>query len=256
MIHPTAIIDPAARIAEDAEISAYAVIGADVVIGSGTWIGPHAVIQGPTTIGSDNKIYQFTSIGEAPQDKKFNHERTEMIIGDRNVIREFCTFNRGTAQDLGKTVLGNDNWIMAYVHLAHDCVVGNHTVFANGATLAGHVIIDDHVILGGFTLVHQFCRVGKYAFTGMGTAVGKDIPPYVMSMGSPAAPRGINREGLKRHNFSGEQISRIKDSYRILYRSDRSFQEAIDKLSLDYSEQQDIQEMISFLQGSERGIIR
>lgn len=256
MIHSTAVIDPSAHIADDAEISAYVVIGADVTIGSGTWVGPHVVIQGPTTIGKDNKIYQFCSIGEMPQDKKYNGEKTELIIGDRNIIREFCTFNRGTAQDLGKTVLGDDNWIMAYVHLAHDCVVGNHTIFANGTTLAGHVTIDDYVILGGFSLIHQFCHIGKYAFTGMGTAVGKDIPPYVMSMGAPAVPRGINREGLKRHQFSTESISRIKDAYRILYRSDRSFKEAIEKLEHEYGEADEIMELISFCNKSERGVIR
>jgi len=259
-IHPTAIIDPSADIAEGVEISPYVIIGADVSIGTGTWIGPHTVIQGPTTIGQDNKFFQFSSIGEVPQDKKFDdttdRDKTELIIGDRNVIREFCTFNRGTSQDLGKTVLGDDNWIMAYVHLAHDCIVGNHTIFANGTTLAGHVTIDDHVILGGFSLIHQFCHIGKYAFTGMGTAVGKDIPPYVMAMGAPAAPRGINREGLKRHEYSKESIGRIKDAYRILYRSDRSFKEAISKLKDTYIDIPEIDELITFCEKTERGIIR
>ncbi len=256
MIHPTAVIDPSAELADDVEISPYVVIGANVSIGSGTWIGPHTVIQGPTTIGCDNKIYQFSSIGEVPQDKKYNNEDTRLIIGDRNVIREFCTFNRGTSQDIGKTVLGNDNWIMAYVHLAHDCIVGDHTIFANGTTLAGHVTIEDHVILGGFSLIHQFCNIGKYAFTGMGTSVGKDIPPYVMAMGAPAIPRGINREGLKRHQFSKENISRIKEAYRILYRSELAFKDAVAKLKQEYSDFDEIKELINFCDESQRGIIR
>ena len=256
MIHPTAVIDPSAELADDVEISPYVVIGANVSIGSGTWIGSHTVIQGPTTIGCDNKIYQFSSIGEVPQDKKYNNEDTRLIIGDRNVIREFCTFNRGTSQDIGKTVLGNDNWIMAYVHLAHDCIVGDHTIFANGTTLAGHVTIEDHVILGGFSLIHQFCNIGKYAFTGMGTSVGKDIPPYVMAMGAPAIPRGINREGLKRHQFSKENISRIKEAYRILYRSELAFKDAVAKLKQEYSDFDEIKELINFCDESQRGIIR
>ena len=256
MIHPTAVIDPSADLAEDVEISAYVVIGAKVSIGSGTWVGPHTVINGPTRIGCDNKIFQFCSIGEVPQDKKYKDEDTQLIIGDRNVIREFCTFNRGTAQDIGKTVLGNDNWIMAYVHLAHDCIVGDHTVFANGTTLAGHVIIDDYVTLGGFSLVHQFCRIGKYAFTGMGTAVGKDIPPYVMAMGAPAIPRGINREGLKRHQYNKESISRIKEAYRALYRSELTFIEAVKKLKKAYSDREEIMDLVSFCEASQRGIIR
>ncbi len=256
MIHPTAVIDSSAELADDVEISPYVIIGPKVTIGSGTWIGPHVVIQGPTTIGCDNKIYQFSSIGEVPQDKKYDNEDTQLIIGDRNVIREFCTFNRGTSQDIGKTVLGNDNWIMAYVHLAHDCIVGNHTIFANGTTLAGHVIIDDYVILGGFSLIHQFCHIGKYAFTGMGTAVGKDIPPYVMAMGAPAIPRGINREGLKRHQYDKESISRIKEAYRILYRSDLAFKEAVTKLKQEYADFEEIQELINFCDTSKRGIIR
>ena len=179
-----------------------------------------------------------------------------MIIGDRNVIREFCTLNRGTTQDIGKTVLGNDNWIMAYVHLAHDCVIGNHTIFANGTTLAGHVTIDDYVTLGGFTLVHQFCHVGKHGFTGMGTAVGKDIPPYVMAMGTPAIPRGINRVGLKRHDYSKESISHIKEAYRILYRSDLTFKEALDKIKEKYTHIDEVTDLIKFCDNTERGIIR
>ncbi|MGV6810531.1 MAG: acyl-ACP--UDP-N-acetylglucosamine O-acyltransferase [bacterium] len=257
-IHPTAIIHPTAEIAPDVEIAPYVTIGADVHIGSGTWIGAHTVIEGPTWIGQDNRIFQFNSLGAIPQDKKYRNEPTELIIGDRNVIREYCTFNRGTVQDIGKTVLGSDNWIMAYVHLAHDCVVGNHTIFANGATLAGHVQVHDYAILGGFTLVHQFCRVGHYAFTGMGTAVGKDIPPYVMSTGAPAIPRGINTEGLKRHHFSSERIQQIKEAYRVLYRSDLSYNEALKTLADEpvYQQNPDIQQLLAFCKSSQRGLIR
>lgn len=257
MIHPTAIIDPSAQIADDVDISPYVVIGADVQIGSGTWVGPHAVIQGPTKIGNDNKIFQFSSIGEMPQDKKYaDGDDTQLIIGDRNVIREFCTFNRGTAQDIGKTVLGDDNWIMAYVHLAHDCIIGNHTIFANGATLAGHVTIEDYVILGGFSLIHQFCHIGRYAFTGMGTSVAKDIPPYVMAMGAPASPRGINREGLKRHGFTADEISQIKEGYRALYRSGMGFNEALEHIKQTELRTERLDYLVEFCQRSERGIIR
>ena len=256
MIHPTAIIHPKAELADDVEVSAYSIIGENVQIDSGTWIGSHVVINGPTRIGKDNRIFQFNSLGEMPQDKKYNGEATELIIGDRNVIREYCTFNRGTVQDIGKTVLGNDNWIMAYVHLAHDCIVGNNTIFANGATLAGHVIIDDYAILGGFSLIHQFCHIGKYAFTGMGTAVGRDVPPYVMVYGEPGVPRGVNREGLKRHGFSADSIKRIKEAYRILYRSKLTYNEALDRLQSELSEHEEIQRFIQFCKDSDRGIIR
>lgn len=255
-IHPTAIIHPNAEIADDVTISPYVVIGEHVSIDSGTWIGSHTVIQGPTRIGKDNRIFQFNSIGEVPQDKKYRDEPTEFIIGDRNVIREYCTFNRGTVQDIGKTVLGDDNWIMAYVHLAHDCVVGNNTIFANGTTLAGHVAIDDYAILGGFTLVHQFCRVGQYAFTGMGTAIGKDVPPYTMAFGAPAEPRGINKEGLKRNGFDSDSRQRIKEAYRILYRSDLIYKDALAKLENEWGEYADIQRLIEFCKSSERGLIR
>jgi len=256
LIHPTAIIHPTAELADTVEVEAYSIIGANVRIDSGTWIGSHVVIQGPTHIGKDNRIFQFNSLGAMPQDKKYKGEATELIIGDRNIIREYCTFNRGTVQDIGKTVLGNDNWIMAYVHLAHDCVVGNHTIFANGATLAGHVTIDDYVILGGFSLIHQFCHIGQYAFTGMGTAIGRDIPPYVMAYGEPGVPRGINREGLKRHGFDAERIRTIKDAYRILYRSKLTYQAALSHLETDLSQHDDIQLLIDFCHKSQRGIIR
>lgn len=257
-IHPTAIIHPNAIIAPDVEISPYVTIGADVHIDSGTWIGAHTVIEGPTRIGKDNRIFQFNSLGAIPQDKKYRNEPTELIIGDRNVIREYCTFNRGTVQDLGKTVLGDDNWMMAYVHLAHDCTVGNHTIFANGATLAGHVHIYDYAILGGFTLVHQFCRVGEYAFTGMGSAVAKDIPPYVIATGAPASPRGINAEGLRRNHFTHEQIQQIKDAYRVLYRSDLSYADVLKTFENEplYQQNQDVQHLLAFCKNSQRGLIR
>jgi len=259
-IHPTAIIDPKAELADDVEVSPYAIIGADVKIDSGTWIGPHTVIEGPTTIGKENRIFQFASVGAEPQDKKYKGEPTTLSIGDRNVIRESVTINRGTSQDIGKTVIGDDNWIMAYVHIAHDCIVGNNTIFANNATLAGHVTIHDYAILGGFTLVHQFCHVGEYSFTGMGTALGKDLPPFVMAFGAPAIPRGINNEGLKRHGFDEETRKQIKNAYRTLYRQDLPFKEAIATLKTQSQApaNETIKIMADFCERSQsaRGIIR
>lgn len=257
-IHPTAVISSRAEIADDVEISPYSIIGADVKIDSGTWIGPHVVIDGPTVIGKENRIFQFSSVGAEPQDKKYKGEATTLTIGDRNVIRESCTINRGTSQDIGKTEIGDDNWIMAYVHIAHDCIVGNNTIFANNATLAGHVTIHDYAILGGFTLVHQFCHVGEYSFTGMGTSLGKDLPPFVMAFGAPGIPRGINNEGIKRHGFDDVTRSNIKKAYRTLYRSELPFQDAIDKLLLDADTDKNIQIMTDFCQRSQsgRGIIR
>lgn len=256
MIHPTAVIDGAAQLAEGVEVGAYSIIGPQVSIGRGTRIGPHVVIEGPTRIGEDNHIYQFASIGAAPQDKKFDGEFTELIIGDRNVIREFCTFNRGTAQDKGKTLMGDDNWIMAYVHIAHDCIIRNHTVFANNVTLAGHVEIRDAVILGGFTLVHQFCVVGEHAFTGMGASLSKDLPPFVMAAGAPAVPRKINAEGLRRHHYSEEGIQRIKEMYRLLYRKQLTLQEALAEIQARYGEFADARLMLDFCQQSRRGLAR
>jgi len=257
-IHATAIVDSKAEIADDVEISPYAVIGANVKIDSGTWVGPHAVIEGPTTIGKDNRIFQFASVGAEPQDKKYKGEPTTLEIGDRNLIRESVTINRGTTQDIGKTVIGSDNWIMAYVHIAHDCVVGNNTIFANNATLAGHVTIHDYALLGGFTLVHQFCHIGKYAMTGMGTSLGKDLPPYITAYGAPGIPRGFNAEGLKRNGFSDEQRKRVKEAYRTLYRKDLPLNEAID--ILQSSPDENIKLMAEFClrsQGEQgRGIIR
>jgi UDP-N-acetylglucosamine acyltransferase len=256
LIHPTAIVHPSAQLADGVEVGAYSIIGADVSIGRDTRIGSHVVVDGPTRIGVENQIYPFASVGAAPQDKKFNGEPTELIIGDRNVIRECCTLNRGTVQDKGKTVLGNDNWIMAYVHIAHDCIIGNNTIFANNATLAGHVEIRDWVILGGFTLVHQFCTLGDHAFTGMGSAISKDVPPYTMATGAPAEPRSINLEGLKRRGFSTEAIHRIKEAHRILYRHNLTTQEALAKIDVDYGEFAEIRLLLDFCHNSQRGLIR
>lgn len=255
MIHPQAAVDPRAELADDVSVGAFAVIGADVQIDSGTTVGPHAVIEGPTRIGKDNRIYQFVSLGTAPQDKKYRGEATELIIGDRNLIREYCTFNRGTVQDLGYTKIGDDNWIMAYVHLAHDCLVGNHTIFANGATLAGHVMIEDYAILGGFSLIHQFVRVGAYAFTGMGSAVSRDVPPYVTASGNLAKPHGLNAEGLRRNGFDDEQIARLRRAYKTLYRAGLRLEEAVDALREDV-DHPEIDHLLRFLESSKRSIIR
>jgi UDP-N-acetylglucosamine acyltransferase len=255
MIHPQAAVDPRAELADDVTVGPFAVIGADVRIDSGTTVGPHAVIEGPTRIGKNNRIYQFVSLGTAPQDKKYKGERTELIIGDRNLIREYCTFNRGTVQDLGHTKIGDDNWIMAYVHLAHDCVVGNHTTFSNGATLAGHVTIEDYATLGGFSLIHQFVRVGAYAFTGMGSAVSRDVPPYVMASGNLAEPHGLNTEGLRRNSFDAAQISRLRRAYKTLYRSGLRLDEALDALRSEV-EHPEINRLLHFLESSKRSIIR
>jgi len=219
LIDSRAIIDPSAKIADGVTIEPFAVIGADVEIGAGSCVCSHAVVKGPTRIGKNNKIYSFAAVGEAPQDKKYAGEDTWLKIGDGNVIREFCTINRGTVQCGGITHIGNNNWIMAYVHIAHDCRVGNNTVLANNATLAGHVTIDDYVILGGATLIHQFCSVGAYAFTAMGSVVPKDIPPYLMVSGHMAKSHGLNTEGLKRNGFTPETIKLLRSAYKTLFRS-------------------------------------
>ncbi|MHB9118635.1 MAG: acyl-ACP--UDP-N-acetylglucosamine O-acyltransferase [Burkholderiales bacterium] len=256
MIHPTALVHEKAKIAPDVEIGAYSIIGDQVEIGSGTWIGPHVVIQGPTRIGSDNQIFQFASLGERPQDKKYAGEPTQLEIGDRNVIREFCTFNRGTAQDVGITRVGNDNWIMAYVHLAHDCQVGNNTIFANNAQLAGHVHVGDYAILGGFTVVHQFCHIGAHALTAMGSIVLQDIPAYITASGNPAQPHGLNSEGLKRRGFDGDTILSLKRAYKQLYKSGMRLEEAKQALQGQLAECPEIQLLLDFLASSRRGIIR
>ena len=256
MIHPTAIVDPGAKIAANVEIGPYSIIGPDVEIGEHTVIGPHVVIKGHTRIGRENRIFQFSSLGEVPQDKKYAGEPTRLEIGDRNTIREFCTFNLGTAQDAGVTRIGDDNWIMAYVHIAHDCQVGNKTTFANNAQLAGHVVVEDWAILGGYTGVHQFCRVGAHVMTAVGTVVLQDVPPYLMAAGNTATPYGINVEGLKRRGFTAESLSALKRAYRTLYKSGLLLEEAKIKLAEEAKTQPDVQRFVDFLAVSKRGIIR
>ena len=256
MIHPTAIVHHGAHLAPDVEVGPYAVIGDEVEIGAGSSIGAHAVIKGPTRIGRDNRIFQFVSLGEMPQDKKYRGEHTSLEIGDGNTVREFCTFNRGTVQDAGATRIGNDNWIMAYVHLAHDCQIGSHTVFANNAQLAGHVHVGDHAILGGFTVVHQYVHIGAHAITAMGTIVLQDIPPFVTAAGNTAKPYGINSEGLKRRGFSAETIAQIKRAYKSLYRSGLSLEDARREIAKQLTECAALKPLVDFLDQSSRAIIR
>jgi UDP-N-acetylglucosamine acyltransferase len=256
MIHQTAIVHPGARLGANVSVGAYSIIGEHVQIGDNTEIGPHVVIEGHTTIGRDNRIFQFCSIGAEPQDKKYAGEPTRLEIGDRNVIREFCTFNLGTIQDGGVTRLGNDNWIMAYVHLAHDCQVGNHAIFANNAQLAGHCHVDDHAILGGFTVVHQFVRIGAHSMTGMGTILFQDLPPYVTAAGNTASPYGINSEGLKRRGFTSEAVMALKRAYRAIYKSGLTLEEAKAKLEADLAKHPEYQLLLDFLAVSKRGIVR
>ena len=255
-IHPTAIIDSKAELDTSVTVGPYTIIGANVKVGRGTTIAGHVVLQGPTTIGEDNRIFQFSSLGEAPQDKKFKDEPTLLEIGDRNTIREFCTFNRGTIQDKGTTKIGNDNWIMAYVHIAHDCTIGNHTILANNSSLAGHVDMDDYAILGGFTLIHQFCKIGSHVITAVGSVVFKDIPPYVTAAGYDAKPHGINAEGLKRRGFSAESILQIKRAYKALYRNGLTLEEAKIELAAMQGSTPEIALLTDFLNVSTRGIIR
>ncbi|TMQ75599.1 acyl-ACP--UDP-N-acetylglucosamine O-acyltransferase [Candidatus Accumulibacter phosphatis] len=256
MIHPSAIIEAGAQLGSNVSVGAFSIIGKHVEIGDNTVIGPHVVISGRTRIGCDNHIYQFSSLGGPPQDKKHAGEPTCLEIGDRNTIREFCTFNLGTALDAGVTRMGDDNWIMAYVHIAHDCQVGNRTVFANNAQLAGHVHIGDWVILGGFSGVHQFCRIGAHAMTAAGTVAVQDIPPFVMAAGNTASPFGINAEGLKRRGFSPEAMLALKRAYRTLYKSGLMLEEARARLIEDAIVHPEIQPLIDFLAVSKRGIIR
>lgn len=256
-IHPTAIVDGKAEIDEGVAIGAYSVIGADVQIGKGTVVGPHVVIEGPTRIGKDNHIFQFASLGARPQDKKYGGEATWLEIGDGNTIREFTTFNRGTVQDAGKTTVGDDNWIMAYVHLAHDCRIGSHTIFANNASLAGHVRIDDYVVLGGFALVYQFVHVGEYAILGFSSGVKQNVPPYAMVAGMPAKSAGINIEGLRRHGFSAPDIASIRQCYRHLYQENLLLGEARDKINALAGESQPARKIADFLRETgKRGLVR
>ncbi|MDR2881951.1 MAG: acyl-ACP--UDP-N-acetylglucosamine O-acyltransferase [Azoarcus sp.] len=256
MIHPTAIVHPGAKIGNRVEIGPYSIIGEHVEIGDDTWVGPHVVLEGHTRIGRENKIFQFSSLGGVPQDKKYSGEPTRLEIGDRNTIREYCTFSIGTTQDNGVTRVGDDNWIMANVHIAHDCQVGNNTIFANGASLAGHAHIGDWAILGGFCGVHQFGRVGAHSFVAAFALLLQDLPPYITVSGHPAAPHGINSEGLRRRGFSAESIAAIKRAYHLLYRKNLSLAEAheqITALAVDFSE---VQPLADFIGVSGRGLVR
>lgn len=258
-IHPTAQIDSGAVLADDVQVGAFSIIGADVEIGAGTWIGPHAVIKGPTRIGRDNKIFQFTCIGEEPQHRAYAGEPTRVEIGDRNVFREFCTVHRGTVIDQSLTAIGDDNMLMAYVHIAHDCIMGNRNTMANGASLAGHVRIADQCLFGGFALVHQFCRVGRMAFLGYATGVSKDVPPFVRCADHVSVPYGINSVGMKRAGFDAQQIGEAKALYKTIYRSNLRLVEAMDEIEQRADKTTDgalAGEMLEFLRGSTRGIIR
>lgn len=255
-IHPQAIVDPKANIAEGVSIGAFSIVGPNVSIGEGTEIGPHVVIDGHTSIGKNNRVFQFASLGAQPQDKKYAGEPTQLVIGDNNTIREFCTFNTGTVTGIGETRIGNDNWIMAYVHLAHDCVVGNHTIFANNASLAGHVTIGDWVILGGFSLVHQFCILGDYSMTAFAAGVHKDVPPYVMAAGYRAEPKGLNTEGMRRRGMTPEQIAGIQHVYKILYRQGLTYNDAKAQILALAQSQDEIKVFADFFAASTRGVIR
>ena len=255
-IDERAIIDPSASIGEGVSIGPWSIIGPDVVIGDGCEIASHVVLKGPTTLGKNNKIYQFSSVGEDTPDLKYGGEPTRLVIGDNNVIREGVTIHRGTVQDRAETTIGNNNLIMAYVHIGHDSVVGNHCILVNNAALAGHVVIDDWAILGGYTLVHQFCRIGAHCFTGMGSAIGKDVPAYVMVAGAPGAARSINSEGLKRRGFTKEEVSTLNKAFKIVYRRGLTLESAIDELTELSASCDKVQLLIDSLQSSNRGIIR
>ena len=252
-IHPKAVVESGAEIDPTVEVGAYAVIGPQVRIGSGTTVGPHAVVEGRTTIGRDNRIFQFASVGAIPQDKKYAGEDSALVIGDGNTIREFVTLNVGTAQGGNETRIGDNNWIMAYVHIAHDCVIGDDVTFANGTTLAGHVEVGDHAILGGFTLVHQFCRIGRYAFSGMGSALNKDLPPFVLASGNFARAYGLNRKGLCRAGFSEETMDALGRAYRLLFRVNGESNDEIGQLA---SRCPEVEELRAFVAASQRGVMR
>ena len=256
LIHPSAIVDNSAEIASDVSIGAFTVIGAGVKINSGTIIGPHVVINGPTVIGKDNHIYQFCSVGEDPQDKNYAAEITRLEIGDRNVIREFTSMHRGTVQDKSLTKIGSENLFMAYTHVAHDCIIGDHVIMANGASLAGHVHLHSHAILGGFTLVHQFTQVGQYSFAAMGSAITQDIPPFVMVGGKPTRPHGINSVGMERKGITPEDIRLIRNAYKIIYKMNLRLEDAIEKIEEMAGESQHVSDLVSFLRNVNRGILR
>lgn len=256
MIHPTAIIHPAAKIAENVEVGPYAVIGEHVSIGAGTWIGPHAVIEGWTELGRDNRVFQFTSIGAVPQDLKFHGEQSWLRIGDRNSIREFVTMHRGTEDGGGETLVGNDNLFMAYAHVAHDCRVGNHVILANAATLAGHVTVDDHAILGGLSAVHQFTRIGCHAMISGGSMVNQDIAPYLIAQGDRAEPVGLNLVGLKRRGFSEEALRGIKNAYKTVFRANLKLEDALAKVAAEAGDLPEVMVFVEFIRNSQRGIAR
>lgn len=256
MIHPTAIVDPTARLAEGVEVGPYSIIGADVEIGADTWIGPHVVIQGPTVIGRGNRIFQFASVGEACQDLKYQGEPTRLIVGDNNIIREGATLHRGTIQDQGETRVGSGCLLMAYSHVAHDVIMGDHVIVANGTQLAGHVQIGDHAILGGNCGIHQFCRIGTHAFLGAGTTLVKDVPAYLMVQGNPASPHGMNFEGLRRRGFSAPAISALRRAYKTVYREGRTVKDALMALESQVVEHPEIQPFIDSIATSSRGILR
>ncbi|MFK7890890.1 MAG: acyl-ACP--UDP-N-acetylglucosamine O-acyltransferase [Granulosicoccus sp.] len=256
MIHPTAIIDPAASVAEDCEIGAYSIVGPGVSIGSGTTLGPHVVVKGPTKIGRNNRIFQFASVGDDPQDLKYDGERSELIIGDNNTIREFTTLNRGTEGGGATTRIGNDNLFMAYIHVAHDCQVGDHIVMANGASLAGHVTVGDYAILAGFACVHQFCHVGEHAFLGLNSVANRDVAPFTMAVGNYAEGKGINKNGLRRRDFTEDVIQALHRSYRVLIRQHGERDKAIAAIASDAENYPEVARLISFVQDSERGVVR
>ena len=255
-IHPTAQVDPRARLAPDVEVGAYSIVGPHAVIGEGTWIGPHTIVTGRTTIGARNRIFQFSSVGEIPQDRKYGGEPTTTTIGDDNVIREFVSIHAGTAQDRGTTTIGNGNLFLAYTHVAHDCVVGDFTTFSNNAQIAGHVVIDDYVVLGAYAGVHQFCRIGAHAMLGAGAIVLQDVPPYVMAQGYPAKPAGTNNEGLRRRGFAAADIAAVRRAYRTLYRAGLSLDAARAALAEAAAGAPVLAPLVSFLAHEGRGIIR
>ena len=256
-IHPTALVDAAAEIADDVEIGAFSIIGPKVRIGAGSWIASHVVVTGRTTIGRNNRIFQFASIGEEPQDKKYGGEDTELIIGDDNTIRELCTFSRGTVQGGGKTIIGNDNWIMACVHIAHDCILGDHIIMANNASLAGHVCVGNWAILSGYSLIHQYCSVGEHSLTSFASYVNQSIPPYVTVSGEKAKARGVNTEGLRRRGYTPEQIKHVRRAYKVLYRSGKTLEEAREELAQMTAEgASEIQPLVDFLDSSAKSMIR
>lgn len=254
-VHSTAIVEQGAQLGEGVSIGAYSIIGTNVIIGENTWIGPHVVISGHTTIGSRNRIFQFSSIGEIPQDKKYQGERSTLVIGDDNTVREYVTINCGTAQGKGCTKIGNRNWIMAYVHIAHDCNVGDDTIFANGTSLAGHVIVEEFAVFGGFTLVHQFCRIGAHSFCAMGTVLNKDLPPYVMASGNYATACGLNKEGLHRRGFSKDCIEALYKSYRLLIRKGNLRSESISEIESLAAQYKEVKKMLDFTVTSKRGVV-